>query len=335
MNYNKLLNDMKNLFKGDITKEERKELTEMVDSASFNTIMRDAWEASPNDINEKLGSEIWSNIITEIQTKDNKTNFASRIQPNRNRFSKFMKVAAMAAVMLVLGSAGYFVTSKIQSGNTNNLENFMVKVERGQKAQMRLPDGTDVWLNSDSRITYNNNYNKEDRIINLEGEAYFDVAKNPNKRFVVKCNGVDVEALGTSFNVKGYSNEGTITTTLAQGKVKVTSANETLTLLPQDVARYDIKNKSLEKDYVEDLKLADYWRTDQMVFDEESLASICKTLERMYGVNIIIRDTKIKDVHFSGTLCNNSLNNVFHMISLTYPIKYTTNDSTIWIDSDI
>ena len=335
MNYNKLLNDMKNLFNGKITKEERSELTEMVDSASFNTLMRDAWEASPNEINTKTSSEIWDNIFTEIQTNENKVDFRSRIQPRRtHKFTKFMKMAAMVAVMLVLGSAGYFITSSI-SGHNGNQENFMVEVERGQKAQMRLPDGTEVWLNSDSRITYNRNYNKKDRVINLEGEAYFDVAKNPDKRFVVKCNGVDIEALGTRFNVKGYSNEGTITTTLAQGKVKVSSANETLTLLPQDVARYDIKNKSLERDYVEDLKLADYWRTDQMVFDEESLASICKILERMYGVNIIIRDQKIKDVHFSGTLCNNSLNNVFHMISLTYPIKYTINDSTIWIDSDI
>ncbi len=335
MTCNKLLNDMKNLFRGKITTEERNELTEMVDSASFNTMMRDAWDASPNQTDEKLSSEIWGNIITEIQTKDDKTNFASQIRPNKNRFNRYLKIAAMVAVIFALGSTGYFITPKFLNGNNGNQENFMVKVERGQKAQMRLPDGTEVWLNSDSRITYNSNYNKKDRVINLEGEAYFDVAKNPSKRFVVKCNGVDLGGRRTSKKVKSYSNEGTITTTLAQGKVKVSSANESMTLLPQDVARYNIKNKSLERDYVEDLKLADYWRTDQMVFDEESLASICKTLERMYGVNIIIRDTKIKDIHFSGTLCNNSLNNVFHMISLTYPIKYTINDSTIWIDSDI
>ena len=94
----------------------------------------------------------------------------------------------------------------------------MVAVDYGQKANLTLPDGTKVWLNSATHLSYDAEYNKSDRKIYLDGEAYFEVAKNKDKRFIVCCNDLEIEALGTTFDVKGYGDDLSVTTLLAEGR---------------------------------------------------------------------------------------------------------------------
>ncbi|EXY33642.1 fecR family protein [Bacteroides fragilis str. 3397 T10] len=102
----------------------------------------------------------------------------------------------------------------------------MVAVDYGQKANLTLPDGTKVWLNSATHLSYDAEYNKSDRKIYLDGEAYFEVAKNKDKRFIVCCNDLEIEALGTIFDVKGYGDDLSVTTLLAEGSVRVSNKRE-------------------------------------------------------------------------------------------------------------
>ena len=318
------------LFAGTASQAERQELSKWMDSADSATDTNEEWVNASSRIDTSVMEEMWGVISAGMEK-----NTAAML---RNLFSPRiaylgLKVAAMIAV-IVMGCAGAYLFFQ-ERGNQEYGDGqlYTFEVEPGQKGSMRLADGTMVYLNSDSKITFNGSYNTESREINLEGEAYFEVAKNPNKKFVVKCNGVDVEALGTKFNVKAYPSDSTITTTLAEGKVKVSSDAQSVYLRPNDVAAYNTRNRKLVASTVDDVSVADFWRRGHLVFDSEPFSSIASTMERMYGMKLVIKDKKINNIRFSGTIKNSSLTNVLHVISLTYPISYTIEDDVISIYS--
>lgn len=134
-------------------------------------------------------------------------------------------------------------------------------------------------------------------------------------------------------NVKAYPADSVITTTLAKGKVKVFNNEQSVTLLPNGVATYHMKQQTIQSSTVDDISVANYWRTGQLVFEAEPLSSIARTMERMYNVKICIDDTKLKNMKFTGTIQNNSLNNVLYIMSLSYPLTYTMTDSVITVSS--
>lgn len=118
----------------------------------------------------------------------------------RNRFLRQIgRYAAVACIILAVGSGAYYAGVKRPADDANT--EVTMSVSNGQKADIILADGTKVYINSDSRIVYDNTYNKKTRMVSLEGEAYFEVAKDKEKPFIVKANGINVQALGTSFNI--------------------------------------------------------------------------------------------------------------------------------------
>ncbi|MEF9924352.1 MAG: DUF4974 domain-containing protein [Muribaculaceae bacterium] len=317
-----------NLFAGPSTISERADVAKWLDSDDAECDSSDAWENASNDIESSLKNEIWNNIQPQIKA----TKPAPVTQPSKYFSYRYLKVAALIAVILCSTFTLYMLFNNIIRHNASAGENiYCFEVKAGEKGSMRLSDGTMVHLNSASKISFAGDYNSENRIVNLEGEAYFDVAKNPNKKFIVSCNGLEVEALGTEFNVKAYPSDSIITTSLAQGKVKVSSKEQCVTLLPNDVATYNLKRHTIKASTIDDISIANYWRSGQLVFNSEPLSSIAKTIERMYGVKINIKDAKLKEMRFTGTIQNSSLNNVMHVISLSYPLSYSINDSVITI----
>lgn len=143
-----------------------------------------------------------------------------------------MKYAAaiLATMVVSVFSAYYFYSSE------SDVKNFVVYADKGQRSNLVLPDGTKVWLNSDSKLEYDNTYGVKERKIRLTGEAYFEVAKDKEHRFLVSTGLMDVEALGTAFNVQSYPNEDEITTTLLEGKVKISTPGQEAILLPNQQA---------------------------------------------------------------------------------------------------
>lgn len=210
----------------------------------------------------------------------------------RHRSYSISRIAASIAVILCSAFASYLLYDHF-TGHKDKIESniYTFEVEPGQKGSMRLADGTIVHLNSASKISFAGNYNSEERVVTLNGEAYFEVAKNPDKRFVVTCNGVEIEALGTEFNVKAYPADSVITTTLAKGKVKVFNNEQSVTLLPNGVATYHMKQQTIQSSTVDDISVANIWRTGQLVFRAEPLSSIARRWKGMYNVKICIDDT--------------------------------------------
>lgn len=320
------------LFNSSSSLSERAEVAKWINSADAESDSRAAWDCSSTDIDEDVKKEIWKNIVSKVSQK--KIENTKTTQYAVPWWKQGFKVAAIISVAIFTIATTYYVATRTTFGIgqlTDN--NYTFEMQPGQKGNVLLADGTIVHLNSDSKISFSGDYNTNQRVVNLEGEAYFEVAKNPNKRFIVICNGVNVEALGTKFNVKAYPSDSLITTTLTEGKVKVSSDDQSVTLLPNDVATYNSKRRTLKESTVEDVNVANYWLSGQLVFNSEPLSSIATTIERMYNVKIEIKDAKLRNMRFTGTIQNNSLNNIMYIISLTYPMDYSMSDSLITLSS--
>lgn len=320
-----------NLLEGSLSMSERADITDWINSDEAEADSREAWKKASNNIESSLKNDIWNFVHPKI--KDAISTVSVKHIIRRQAYS-LLKIAASVAVILCSAVTLYLLCNNIIDNKERIADNiYWFEVESGQKGSIRLSDGTLVYLNAASKISFAGDYNSENRVVNLQGEAYFDVAKNPNKKFIVSCNGIDIEALGTEFNVKAYPTDSIITTTLAEGKVKVSSNEQSVTLLPNDVATYNMKRHTIKSSTVADISIANFWRTGQLVFEGESLASIAQTIERMYGVKININDVRLKNMKFTGTIQNNSLNNIMHVISISYPLTYTISDSIITISA--
>lgn len=328
MTVKRFKNILDKIHNGDASLSEKMELDDCMDSEKFEEISMNAWnDASEESVSESLRNELWNNINAVIS----ETESGKKSDAHSSAFNyKNMFKVAVSVVILCIGIMAYMLFDKAGTPLSDG-GRVAFNVEPGQKGNLCLPDGTMVYLNSASKITLDVDYNVEERIVNLSGEAFFEVAKDPSRRFVVICNGVEVEALGTKFNVKAYPADSVVTTTLSEGKVKVYNDRQSVTLLPNGVATYDLKENSLKSHIVEDVMVANYWRTGHLVYHSEPMSFIAKTIERMYNVKINIQDKKLLDMRFTGTIQNNSLTNVLYIMSLSYPLTYTIDGSEITI----
>ena len=129
----------------------------------------------------------------------------------------------------------------------------------GQKSSVTLPDGTRIWLNSGSRVSYSSAFNSRSRTVNLEGEAYFSVARNEQLPFVVQADGMSVTALGTKFNVKAYANEEEVVATLVEGRIRTDAGDESEIVLPENQASYNRSSGAMSVRPVENMELPMAW----------------------------------------------------------------------------
>lgn len=286
---------------------------------------KNQWAESANqpltdiEIQEKMYREIKARIKAS-QTKDKKSH---RIVI---RLSK-IGLQYAAIVLLCIGFGFYIYTNQ----QANNKLVYTVESEKGQRSNIILPDGTKVWLNSHSSLKYNANYGKEERNVTLTGEAFFEVTKDKKHRFSVNTENIQIEALGTSFNVKAYRDDKTITTTLFTGKIKITTDLQDTILSEGEQVLYSKENKGLTKNRPEVLEYINMWKCNELAFDGETLNEIGTTLNRMYNVEVRFESDKIKNYRFSGVIRNNSLDNIIEIISLTAPIEYRSEGDTIYL----
>jgi len=268
-----------------------------------------------DEVKLRMFRNIESKLNLEIESTSNPT--AQRII--RFQFKKWMRVAAMFFLPLLTAAGMYFYMDKAAAPSNAPL---VIAVERGQKANITLPDGSKVWLNSQSKLTYSSNFNIEKRELKLNGEAYFEVAHNPNKPFIVHSNDIAVEALGTAFGIKAYNEDNLISSILMRGKVRVTTPDGASILMPNDRLMYDKTSHKKVQSTVTNATDFTGWIHNELRFEDESLGEIAKTLERVYNVEIIYASEKIRNQRYTGTVNNNSLESVLNIITLTSPLSF-------------
>jgi transmembrane sensor len=203
----------------------------------------------------------------------------------------------------------------------------------GQKSKIYLPDGSIVWLNAESKISFPEKFADEKREIHLTGEAYFDVIKNADKPFIVKSGNVSTTVLGTEFNVRVFEDEPVMSVALESGKLKVeiegNNATPALFLEPGEVIKYTKKEGMVLKDKFDREQFLS-WKDGIIVFKDANLDEIFNTLARWYGVEFAINKIEAEWT-YTGSFDNETLENVLRSISYTKEFTYFINQKSITI----
>ena len=210
-----------------------------------------------------------------------------------------------------------------------NYKQFSLTTPRGGQYQVKLPDGTKVWLNAASSISYSTVLiaNQVHRKVNLEGEAYFEVKKDPAQPFIVVSNGQEAEVLGTHFNINAYADEENVKTTLLEGSLRVkSSAPNSVILKPNQQSISSDHNNALEVKNVSPSAVLS-WKNGEFSFENETLESIMKQVSRWYDVEIAYENEGLKKEIFGGSISRFSdVSKVLKMLELTKHIHFIINE---------
>lgn len=206
-----------------------------------------------------------------------------------------------------------------------------IRIPRGGEYELVLADGTRVHLNAKSGLRYPVQFLGNRREVELAGEAYFEVTKDPHKPFIVKTTGMNVEVLGTSFNVNAYDDTENILTTLAEGSIKIsaTASQDTRLLRPDEQASTDPKSGRTEIRKV-DASLYTDWKNGRLNFSDDRLEDIMTVLTRWYSAEVTYGNPSVKDVRFSGSLNRyGDIRQILDIISSTGKVKINIKGNRI------
>ena len=199
-------------------------------------------------------------------------------------------------------------------------------IPRGGEYALQLSDGSRVWLNAETTLKYPVTFAGAERKVELKGEAYFEVAKDSRHPFIVSVDGIDVQVLGTSFNVSAYEGEKVITT-LVEGKVLVKSEKEKITLTPDRQATWDGNSLVVEKVNARNYAL---WREGVFFFEDMPLEDILDALARWYDVHIFFQNPELKDMHFSMEIRRyENIGAILRRMAQTNRVKFDIKNRTI------
>lgn len=303
-------------FEGKVTSKEKKDIKQ--------------WIAESDEHRDQLFKErmILDAMIVSGKIPNSQSEPVKR-KPLLRVFVELSKIAAVVVVMLIAGI--YFYTQKM---NEINLATNTIIVPVGQRANIQLPDGTNVWLNARTQMTYPAYFTGAKREIELNGEAYFEVSHDAEKPFVVHTKSFEVKVLGTKFNVKAYNDTEDFTTALMEGSVEVTNTmnkNNTIRLLPDQ--KVDYREGRLFRSSIEDYDIY-RWREGLMCFKDIQFIDLIRQFENSYGVSIIIENEKAKEKVFSGKLrISDGIDNALRILQKDggYIFEWDESGTTIYI----
>ncbi|MFA5244496.1 MAG: FecR family protein [Pedobacter sp.] len=238
------------------------------------------------------------------------------------------QIADQSGIKITKASDGtivYIIPETIER-NPDPVPYNTIETPKGGKFQIILPDQTKVWLNAASILKFPALFTGKERLVELSGEAYFDVAKNSNMPFNVKTRDVNVIVTGTEFNIMAYYDEPFSTTTLVEGSVRVSNQSERISLNPGEQAFSDKKEQLSKKSA--DVEEAIAWKSGLFQFNNADINTVMNQLSRWYDVSVEYR-SKVPDKRFGGYISRNSnLSQVLKMLELS-GLKFEIEDKKI------
>lgn len=281
-------------------------------------------------------------------------------------FSEILKYAAIFLVAVSVSGLLFYSLGK--SARLNNNEGYSeIYVSMGSKADFLLSDGTIVTLNAGSRLKYDSSFGLEQRVVELEGEGFFKVAKDSERPFIVKTSHINVLALGTSFNVKAYAGDKTIETTLVEGSVKIEgnsfeNSKEELVLKPNQKMTFFKSTSELVEEQIAPGKISPAekhttqspapvelpvtiteninvepvisWKENRWIFEKQSLSQIAVDLERRFDVQIDFKSEQLKNFRFTGTILEEPIEQVLEVMSLSAPINFSVKGRIVTLSEN-
>lgn len=312
---------------GSASLEEKRQLLQWLKESEKNrsdfTDTRDLWLSC----NASADNELEVDIALD-RLKMRIMNEHERIGKKTRR--SFIRWYQAAAVLLVLFGL-YFWLSIEQTEPKLMVQNQLITA-KGSKGKFTLPDGTVVWLNSESRLVYPDQFADGKRTVNLVGGAYFEVVRDEKKPFIIKAGDVDVEVLGTSFNISSYPFKDNIETALLSGSVKISgpSVRREIYLKPNEVFEY---KKDLHAVSVKSVNASLYadWIKDRLVFDNRPLSDILISMEGWYNMDIVCPEKFAESTYMSFTIRQEDIDEILRAMSFIIPISYQIKNGKAFI----
>ncbi|MFT3903768.1 MAG: DUF4974 domain-containing protein [Niabella sp.] len=276
---------------------------------------------------------------------------ALQVKRTRNKFAKrFYGVAIIAAIAFIIGVV---LIVKVTKEKVSSLINNEMSTARGTKSYTVLPDGTQVWLNSETELSYAKSFGSATREVTLSGEAYFDVVKDSLKPFIVHTKTVDIKVIGTAFNISAYEGDKLTEATLIRGSVEVDLKKyhgRKIVLKPfEKVSVENVSNKIVKKEVVpvqeeqtfalNKNKKVSYdagstetqWVKNRLVFTDNTLEEIAGRLARWYNVDIVIANEELKQTKYNAVFDDVTLEQVMQSLKLTGRFNYNIDNRHVTI----
>ncbi|NOT93739.1 FecR family protein [Ferruginibacter sp.] len=300
---------------------------------------------------QRLSNQLTAPALQFENTEPEEINSEVKLVPVNHAKRRWYWAAASVAAVIITCLFVFLPTDKVNKP-VKFAEN-TVSTKAGSKSKIQLPDGTQVWLNADSKIEYNENFNGKFREVKLTGEAFFDVVKNKEKPFIIHTAEMDVKVLGTAFNVRSYPGETTSETALLRGSVEIflhkntdkkyiLKPNDKLVLTnnitaiadsagPDDIEKQLVKMKKVRINKAENEITETMWVKNKLAFDNEQLEKILAETERWYDVTIELRNEKAKSFRFTSVFENKPLTDVLEALCLAAHLHYQVKGATVTI----
>lgn len=277
-------------FEGRIAPEEEKLLLDFISQHPSSLADFRAWEAewSSRPHFDMATERAWSRFYNWMKLRNNE---------NKIRRGFLRNVSAVIVALAVCsGLVAWYVSTRPADSY------YTLTAPVGSKSSLLLPDGSLVWLNAGSTLTYSTGFSVDNRRVKLQGEGYFEVTKHDGAEFVVETDGYDVVVKGTSFNVSAYKDDQYITTILIKGSVLIARGADHLNMKPGDMVQLDTYTGRLTKSRTENDARA--WVDNMTEYSDITLSELAKCLSRRYAVNIHVASSRLRKMRFSISLRN-------------------------------
>ncbi|HRP30945.1 MAG TPA: FecR domain-containing protein [Agriterribacter sp.] len=347
---------------GEATPEELQQFEQWIkehpENQFFVETMQSYWTSShPAQVEDPTPDEHFLRIIDKAES-DSPWPSAEK---HTNQVSKVLRlkqwwIAAAMLGLLFLGSRWLWVNYAQPKQQKEVSEIFAA---RGVKSHLFLPDGSSVWLNSDSKIYYDKRFNGATREVTLDGEAFFKVVKNKKRPFIVHTSAIDIKVLGTSFNVKAYKTDPTIETTLITGSVeienKIEPGQSKILLKPKEKLIYSkleldqpVSSSEISKPEktkkpsgvlvktlppgIADTAFAETsWVHNRLIYDGDSFSELAKKMERWFNVQIVFKNKAVSEARLVGAFEDETIEQALQALQMITPFNFNIKGSMVEI----
>lgn len=295
------------------------------------TLTRDLWLSCNAAVGNELAVDIalgkFKNRILQQINSNQKITYAKI-----HRLSIVPHWVRIASILLLVLGLGYLIGGFRAHFAPRTILQSQLITAKGSKGRFMLPDGSIVWLNSETKLTYPNEFAVNKRLVRLEGEAYFEVAKDPQRPFIVQTAELDFEVLGTCFDLDSYSSNEFVETALLNGSLRISgkTVKEPITLKPNELFRYTKSNQIVSVEETKTDLYAD-WIKDRLIFDNDCLSDILISMEGRYNMDIECSKQLADSIHLSFTIRQETIEEVMNAMSCIAPIRYEIRDGKVYI----
>jgi len=317
------------LLSGEATPDEKKEIEEWLGQSAENrklyADLREIWLSTGTESNTDN-----YHLEDAIQKFRNQINSEKYQLKNQFNLQQFLKYAAALILILALPFSYYIGNRNAKPDNSTTT----ISCAFGDKSSIVLPDSSRVWLNSGSKLTFNSDFKSGARNVTLEGEAFFMVLKDKKHPFRVKTADLDIEVLGTKFNVKAYPDENSVYTTLVEGSLEISSQYQNTRIKPDQKLIFSKENNKMAVLELKDTSVDTEWKDGRLVFRNESLGELAPKLRRWFDVDIAFADERAKRRRFTGVLERESILEVISYFDLSKYVECSIQGNKIIIRSE-